>query len=82
MRMALGHTGSRDAYETGLLEFLKIVRSAIAHTCTETSYQLVHHLGQSTLVRHLGHDTFRYELLDVLFHILEIAVLGAELHGL
>ena len=57
------------------------MRSAVTHTCAETAYELVHHLGQSTLVRNLGHDTLRYEFLDVLFHILEITVLGTELHG-
>ena len=81
MRMALGHTRSRDAHEAGFLELRKIMRSAITHTCAETAYELVHHLGQSPLVGNLGHYTLRYEFLDILLHILEIAVLGTELHG-
>ena len=75
MRVSFHITGVGDADELCTTESLDILGSDITHTCTETSDKLVNHLREGSLVRHLSYDSLRYELLDVLFHILEIAVL-------
>ena len=81
MRMSFHETCVGDADEFRPAESLDILRAAVSHTCTETSYELVHHFRESTLVRHLGYDSFRNEFLDIVLHILEIPVLRSLLHG-
>ena len=82
VRMALGHTCSGNAHETGILQLGQVVRSAVTHSGAETADELVYHLGKGTLVGNLSHDALRHKFLDVLLHILEVTVLGAQLHGL
>ena len=75
MWMTLEIAGIGDADKLSLTKLLDVLSTAISHTCTETAYELIHNLIESTLVRNLCNDSFRNELLDVLFHILEVTVL-------
>ena len=69
MRMALEISGIGDAHELSGTESLDVPGSAITHSCAEAADKLVHNLCYSAIVRYLGHDSFRNELLDILFHI-------------
>ena len=82
MRMTLQEAGIRNAYKLGMAEFFDVVCTAVSHTGAEASDHLIDDLRDSTLVRNLGDDALRNQLLDVLFHILEITVLGTMLHRL
>ncbi len=46
-----------NTHELSLTELLDIWRTAISHTCTETSYELINNLVECTLVRYLSHDS-------------------------
>ena len=80
--MSLKVTCVSDAYELSFTKLLDVRSTAITHTCAETTYELVNHLIESTLVRNLSYDSLRNELLDVSLHILEVTVLRALLHSL
>ena len=82
MWVSLKVTRICDAYESCLAELLDVSGTAVTHTCTETTYELVNNLVEGTLVRNLSYDSLRNELLDVCLHILEVTVLRALLHSL
>jgi hypothetical protein len=75
MWMTLEVTCVSDTNESRITKFLDIWSTAISHTCTETTYELIYNLVEGTLVRNLSHDSLWNELLDVCLHILEVAVL-------
>ena len=64
MRMTLQEAGIRNAYKLGVAEFFDVVCTAVSHTGAETSDHLIDDLRDSTLVRNLGDDTLRNQLLD------------------
>ena len=75
MRVSLEITGVGNADELSFTKLLDVLCTAITHTCTETSYELINNLVECTLVRNLSYDSLWNELLDILFHILEVTVL-------
>ena len=78
--MALLHTRIRDSDETCFFQRLDVFGSAVAHTGSQAADHLVDHLFERAFVRYTRGDSFRNELLDIVFHILEITVFRAVLH--
>src|ERR1051325_3044545 len=81
MRVALNGAGSGDAGEARLLEGGYIARTAIAHAGTQSPDILVHHFRQRAFEGDAPDNAFGDQLLNVIFHILEVAVFGAFLHS-
>ena len=52
MRMTLKHTGIGDTGEFSIMQLFNIGCTAIPHTCTQASGQLINHLIQSSLKGH------------------------------
>ena len=80
--MVLDHGGGGDAHEAGVVEGLDVLGTTVAHAGAEAADELIDGLAEGALVRHAGHDALRHELAGVAGLRLEIAVLGAGLHGL
>src|SRR5690349_19273380 len=82
VRMAFRHAGIGDLYKLGfLLQFFHRGGPAITHACPQTTDVLDHDFLQGAFVRYPAFNSFRNQLFDVVFHILKIAVFGAQLHG-
>ena len=54
MRMAFEYTCISNAGKLGIVQFLYIGCTAIAHTGTQTANQLINHFIQSTFIRNAG----------------------------
>src|SRR5690606_25521255 len=81
VRMALSMPGRRHTHELGrLLQLLERRRAAIAHGRPQSANHLVDDFAQISAVGHAALDAFRNELLDVVFGILEVAVLRSRFH--
>ena len=82
VRVAFAHPGAGDAHEAGLLQGGHVPGAAVAHAGPQAAQVLDHDLAHGALVGHAAHDALGHQLLDVLFDVLEVAVLGTGLHGL
>ncbi len=51
MGVAFGHAAGGDAGETRLLQGVQVAGAAVAHAGAEAAHQLVHRLGERSLVR-------------------------------
>src|SRR6266404_2080145 len=61
--VAFAQAGSGDAYELRLvMEFGEVFRPDISHRRPEATGELMHDVGDRTLVRHLALDTLRHQL--------------------
>src|SRR5690606_39430680 len=68
--MALAKACSGDAHELGIIVKLgNALRAAIPHTGPQPADQLVHRVGQRSLVGDTAFDAFRYELVLVLLEV-------------
>ena len=82
MDVAFAQAGAGDADELRLVVKLgDVLRADIAHRRTQAAGELMQHIGDRALIRHLAFDAFRHELERVLDLLLEIAVGGAARHG-
>ena len=79
--MAFHHAGGGDLDEPGLLQLADVARAGVSHAGPESADHLVDHFREAPLEGYPSDDAFRYQFLDVVLHILEIAVLGPFLHG-
>ena len=80
--MAFGDPCRGDLDKLSLFERLDIFCSDIAHSCPEPTDKLKDHFRQCALKWYPADYPFRNLFLDIIFHILEISVLRAFLHGL
>src|ERR1700743_567844 len=82
MCMAFLHTGIGDLDELRLLlQGPDILCTTITHTCPETADILLNDFRQIALEGNPPFNAFRHQLLDIVFHILEITVAAALCHG-
>src|SRR5690349_7284080 len=73
--MAFAKPGAGDAYELGLaMEVGQIARADIPHRRAQSPGELMHHIADRPLVRHLALDALGHELERVLDVLLKIAI--------
>src|SRR5690606_3382202 len=80
MGMPLNHPSGRDPDELALFEFFDVFRAAVAHSGTEATGELVEHFGHVSFEWYPPRNAFRNEFLDIIFYVLEVAILGTFLH--
>ena len=73
--MTLIHTSIGDTGELRIVQLLDGGGTTVAHTGAQTTYHLIDHLLNGTLVRYTTGDTLGHQFLHVLGISLEIAVL-------
>ena len=62
------------------MKFLNIGSTAVSHTCTQTTTQLINNFEKRTFIRNTGSDSFRNKLLHISSSTLEVAVFRTILH--
>ena len=55
--------------------------AGVAHAGAQSAHQLVNDIDQRSLVRDAAFNSFRHQLVAIAHALLEIAILGAVLHG-
>src|SRR5690625_6371392 len=70
----------RNTAKLSLLQFTDIGPTTIPHTSTKPSNILNHHFRQISFERYSSFDSFRHQFFDIIFHILEIPILGPPSH--
>src|SRR6478752_10301948 len=81
VHVRLAYAGARDAHELRLdAQFVDGRAADVTHRRAQAADELVHDVAQRPAVRHAAFDAFGHELVGVGL-VLEIAVLGAFLHG-
>src|SRR5690625_1030242 len=81
MRMRLVQPGAGNAHELRLLAHaFDVAATAVAHGRAQAAHHLVHDVAQRPAIRHAALDAFGHQLVGVGV-VLEVAVLGAALHG-
>src|SRR5262249_28722174 len=80
--VAFAQSSTGDADETGALaQILDSAAAAVAHARTQSTDQLIHHIGDGAFVGDTSLDALRHELAGLRLVALEIAVAFATHHG-
>ena len=67
MRMAFTQTCAGNLNKLSVfIHGLDVLRTAVAHRCTETADELEEDVGDMSFVRNAAFDTLRYEFLRIL----------------